>query len=1043
MSRLRHVVALVFFVLFSLLAPSARAQVGTGVVTGTILDAADRKPAGDVVVTLVSPSLQGEQVVVTDSSGFYRIANLPPGRYTLQLEKAGYKPYSRDGIELRGDSTFRINAELLSTSLTADEVVSVARAPTVDVGSSTTGVSITSDFTSRVPVSAPGSKGSASRSFESVAVVAPGAHADDYGVSIAGTTSVENQYVIDGLSVGNPAFGFLGTPLSSEFVQEMNVITGGYMPEYGRSTGGVINAITKTGSNEFHGDAFTYYSPGQLAGWRHPVQRQNGSVSWASSLAYLGDFGADLGGPIVKDKLWFYAGFDLSRTQYDVQRSINRIVVDAAGRPVVDSNGFTETELLPGTTQNGVAQSTAFQAIGKLTWAANDHNRVTLTAFMSPTSSGGPGKFGIDPRTGQPEVGTNTAPGSYTSVAHQFPSSAYDASLKWSADLENKHILVDTTVGWHHEEQSLLPSDGSQPGSGAGLSNVWQTLWQRNTTPHSVTDFENVPNPALCTPSAAAQKNGLTTLCPLSTYTSGGTGDINRQSYDRYQLGSVVTYILQAAGHHVIKAGASVELTDYSDLKGDTGGAQTQETPDGTLIRELYGLGILSSPDHPISLEPLKYHTRSTIAGGFIQDSWSVMDLVTLNVGLRYDAQVMYASDGTVGLSLQNEWSPRAGVIYDPTQAGRAKLFANYARFYENVPLDLADASLTGEPYIQSYHSLQGCNPLDVSQQHAQCQAPSNRVNSPDNPVTSPNRKWVSIGAGSEPVDPNIQAQSSDEFVAGGEYEVVSGGRAGLSYTKRWQNRVIEDMSLDGAQTFFIGNPGYGIGSQFPKATRDYDAVTGYFTKEYRNEWLAQASYTWSYLRGNTGGVFVAGSGIIQANHSSDFDTPNLTANHSGPLPYDHRHDFRIFGAKDWVFSADQRLSTGLSVRGTSGAPTNYVGADPNEGPGLVYILPRGSGDRLPWEFGTDVHLAYAFTESKDRSIRVSLDIFNLFDFQAVTATDEIYTNSTAVPTTGSLANLKDSSGNPIYRNQVNPNFGKPIQYQSPRTIRFGVRGTF
>ncbi len=573
---------------------------------------------------------------------------------------------------------------------------------------------------------------------------------------------------------------------------------------------------------------------------------------------------------------------------------------------------------------------------------------------------------------------------------------------------------------------------------------MWQTLWQRNTTPHSITDFEGFPNSSLCTPTAAAVAKGITTLCPLSTYTSGGTGDINRQSYDRYQLGSVVTYILQAAGHHVIKAGASIELTDYIDLKGDTGGAQTQETPDGTLIQELYGLGILTSPDHPLSLEPLKYHTQSYIAGGFLQDSWSIMDLVTLNVGLRYDAQMMYASSGAIGLALPNEWSPRAGIIYDPTQAGHAKLFANYARYYENIPLDLADASLTGEPYIQSYHDVGSCNALVPAQQHGQCQDPSNRVNSPDNGVTSPNRKWVSLGAGSEPVDPNIQAQSSDEFVAGGEYEIFAGGRAGATYTKRWQNRIIEDMSLDNTKTFFIGNPGYGIASQFPKAFRDYDAVTAYFTKEFRRDWLAQASYTWSSLRGNTGGVFVPGSGIIQANHSSDFDTANLTANHSGPLPYDHRHDFRIFGAKDWAVASPQhRLSTGILVPGTSGALTNYVGADPNEGPGLVYVLPRGSGERLPWEFSSDLHLSYRFSADREKAVTLSIDVFNLFNFQTVTATDEIFTNSTVTPTTGSLANLKDANGNPIYRNQLNPNFGQPTQYQAPRTFRFGLRGTF
>src|SRR5439155_4111399 len=143
------------------------------------------------------------------------------------------------------------------------------------------------------------------------------------------------------------------------------------------------------------------------------------------------------------------------------------------------------------------------------------------------------------------------------------------------------------------------------------------------------------------------------------------------------------------------------------------------------------------SPDHPERLEPLHYHTTSFIVGGFVQDSWSVLDLVTLNVGLRYDAQMLYASNGALGLALPNEWSPRVGVIYDFTQAGHSKIFANYARYYENVPLDLADASLTGEPYIQVYHDLRGCNPLIPSQQQGQCQQPSNLVKSPDNSATT------------------------------------------------------------------------------------------------------------------------------------------------------------------------------------------------------------------------------------------------------------------------------------------------------------------
>src|SRR5262249_26850417 len=144
----------------------------------------------------------------------------------------------------------------------------------------------------------------------------PGAKQDynGSGVSFAGSSSPENNYVIDGLSVNNPGFGVVGTPLSTEFIKETNVISGGYMPEYGRTMGGVLNVVTKSGSNEFHGGFFTFYTPGALIPTPKSVSVVGGSVVATSKPSYVGDVGADVGGPIVKDKLWFYTGFDVSRT---------------------------------------------------------------------------------------------------------------------------------------------------------------------------------------------------------------------------------------------------------------------------------------------------------------------------------------------------------------------------------------------------------------------------------------------------------------------------------------------------------------------------------------------------------------------------------------------------------------------------------------------------------------------------------------------------------------------------------------------------------
>ena len=109
-----------------------------------------------------------------------------------------------------------------------------------------------------------------------------------------------------------------------------------------------------------------------------------------------------------------------------------------------------------------------------------------------------------------------------------------------------------------------------------------------------------------------------------------------------------------------------------------------------------------------------------------------------------------------------------------------------------------------------------------------------NRTLTPDDP----NQKFGTVGAGATAVDPDIKPQSTWELVFGGEYEVIKDGRLGASYTKRWMNKVIEDMSRDEATSYFLGNPGYGIASDFPKPQRDYDAVTIYFSKTFGDEWL-------------------------------------------------------------------------------------------------------------------------------------------------------------------------------------------------------------
>jgi outer membrane receptor protein involved in Fe transport len=1078
----------------SLLVTAPAYAQGTSVLTGTVVDTATKKPLGDVVVTVTSPDLQGEQTVVTDKSGSYRIPSLPVGTYTLRLEGDGYKPFSRGGIKLSVNSTIRVNAELLPEGIKAEEVVVVGKAPTVDVGSSSTGVTLNQDFVSRIALNPPGGKAAASRSFESLAGVAPGAQADTYGVSIAGTTSPENAFQIDGVAVNDPAFGILGTPLSVEFVKEVGVITGGYMPEYGKAMGGIFDVVTKTGSNEFHGSVFFNITPGSLEGHREQVKSAASTITTNPSLGNLRDFGADIGGPILKDKLWFYAGVQFAFTRQRLERTLSEFLYQNDPDPThmggkvqqVDADGFPVTRPItcpasldkcPAGLQRSpisYADETAIQYIGKLTYLINADHNLTLSVYGTPTRSGGNGYWPFD-NTGTPAIGNIV--GSYNSIGGRYVSDANDVSLKYSGAFNNKRQLLDITFGWHHQHQATLAADGSGPDDTLDktkLASQPAVSYRRNQNPdyHSLGDFEPGSVPAgFCKPVQVWDdaSGGLVdkTPCPVTAYRRGGPGFIDDINMDSYQGKAVFTNLLQAAGHHVIKAGVDFGYNVFKHTKAYSGTDFYRENVTGTRYDDFRQYGFMQGPDDVVILPKYTAKTTSISVGAFVQDSWQILDKVTLNFGVRYDSQVIYGADGSVGLALPNQWSPRVGVIYDFTQQGRSKLFASFARYYEGVPLDMADRSFPSEPQANSRHRAasdahpERCDPTrpaDLDPMTGACRSDDFRVPNPVlNSPANPNQLWTRTGGSKEAVDPDISPQSSDEFQIGGEYEVFSDARIGLSYTHRYLNKAMEDMSRDEANTYFIGNPGYGIAKDFPKATRNYDALNVYFTKTYSNTWLVQASYTLSRLYGNYAGLFRPETGQLDPNINSDFDLRSLLPNRTGALPGDRTHQIKIYGAKDFLLPGGQDILLGLTFRTRSGAPLNALGSHPLYGADEVYIVPRGQGGSLnkdfsitqargDWLHTVDLKVGYSVRLNKDAGLSVSMDIFNLFGFQGVAGRDQSYTTSDVQPcTSGKVpACIKNADGTTFDpKTNVNPNYGKPTAYQDPRQFRFGAKVTF
>ncbi|HZJ55881.1 MAG TPA: TonB-dependent receptor [Myxococcaceae bacterium] len=1052
------------------------AQGATSVLTGNVVDTQTHAPVPDVVVTATSPSLQGEQVVVTDSTGLYRIPQLPPGTYTLRFEKETYRPYTRTGIDVAADRTLRLNVELLPEAIQGETITVTGAAPVVDVGSSTVGATINQDFIRNFALSRAGGVGGAVRSFDSIATAAPQAAVDLYGISISGSTSPENSYLIDGLAVNNPAYGVLGTPLTVEFLDEINVITGGYMPEYGRTTGGAVSGITKSGGNEFHGSVWGTFTPGALQGRAKTVTTAGAVVAGTRDLYNIGDFGATLGGYIIKDKLWFFAGVQPSFTRYSYKR---QFYIENPGQ--LDADGNQAYSLIPNSEQRRFADEKSIQFIGKLTYLISSDHRLSLTVTGTPTTGGSDSAFSVR----VPGVLTGRAPfpiGAYTlqtfnSNHFLTNDTAYDVNGELNSSFLDKRLLLDVRLGWHHQ------IDEGAPGDGTGFDNIHNLntlagipslapLYNSN-----VLDFEDqVP----ASVREACGTGDRTTKCQTSWNLYGGNNFLERQVLDSFQGKATITYLLNALGHHVIKAGVDGSLSYYDHLKTYGGGAWYFDFGPGpsaggtTVVQEARRFGYLSDIDTTAGNGILNAKSKSVIIGGFVQDSWSILDKVTLNVGLRWDGQYIYDKDGLLGIKLGNEWSPRIGFVWDPTQQGRSKIFANYGRYYEAVPLDIADRALSGESLLIANHD---CDPRVVGV--AGCDlTTANRGSN----IARPNVKWRNVAVDKTAVDPNLQPTSNDEIVAGGEYEVFPSARLGVSYTYRNLVRTIEDMSADNGNTYFVGNPGEGIATSFPKATRTYHAVTLQFTKNFSDLWQAQVSYTWSQLRGNYEGLFVNGTGQLDPNINATFDLAQLLVNQDGPLSGDITHTIKVFAAKEFIISSVLSLSLGLTYTGASGPPISYTGPS-NEtgyGPGQVYILQRGQGGRLPWVHSVDARLALNYRLSKDSVITVGVDGFNLFNFQNPIRVDEEYVtlpsltgggrdpgpivNGTQgtipapygvngyLPRGGVVAGpngvtlktvvLPDPDQQP-QTYAINPNWGRPTQYQAVRSFRFTARFSF
>src|SRR5437764_9737205 len=296
MKQFRFALLLALSVLLA--AGSAFAQTPTtGAIVGTVAQAGTPLPG--VTVEVKSAALQGVRNEVTDAKGQFRFSLLPPGDYTLTTTLSGFNTVTQKNIAVQLSRT--VTLDVAMSPQVSEQITVTGAAPVVDVTSAATGTNVTSETMATLPIA---------RNFTAVAQVAPGTNSDATGTTFYGSTGAENQYIIDGLNTTQIRSGTEGKTLNFDFVQEVEVKTGGMPAEYGRMTGGVINAITKSGGNEFSGGVFAFDQPRGLRADNATLTQRpftQGSTIDDKSQA---DYGADLGGYFIKDRLWVFGAYN-------------------------------------------------------------------------------------------------------------------------------------------------------------------------------------------------------------------------------------------------------------------------------------------------------------------------------------------------------------------------------------------------------------------------------------------------------------------------------------------------------------------------------------------------------------------------------------------------------------------------------------------------------------------------------------------------------------------------------------------------------------
>ncbi len=873
MHKVRGLVPIVVFVCALLIfVGGVWAQETTGGLQGTVKD-----PSGAVVpnakVVVTGAALVGSKELETDSSGYYRFANLPPGNYTLTVTAKGFKTSKREGLTLEVGHLPTIDIAL-EVGIASTTVEVTGAAPVIDTTTTQNMTNVTSDVISNVPHGV---------TFQSVIQFAPMARNEplaggvggtggslpgssgnglNVGFSIGGAADSESSYLVEGQDTENNSGGYSKANVPMQFIQEVEVKTSGVAAEYGGALGGVINVIMKKGGNEYHGELFVQYeSSGADANPTNAFLRYDPLSSGDATIGLdanaqiyqpLKDHfrilqpGFSVGGPIKKDRLWFFLG--VAPQINTVAKTVNFGANDGnAGNQY-----FTQDKQTYYTTARLDASLTSKIRV----YASWLYQYARETGDALPTS---------DPEKSQ---------SSYLNVSTFAPLTAYSHGLGWAApnatynvgaDISLTQKIVATTrygyffenyhdFGWPTTAPNLVWSTNGAPTpstcpTGSTLCTPGQPITLYVCDNSNAAPTAGCPNGGNPLPAGLQQPGGTTTTPYNQSYTLYNANK-------HYQFNQDVAFFKGGWwGTHNIKVGYQLNhLTNVIDQNGNvpqaflivgrghghgtytTTGAGNCTTLGADWASDkcagLYGYAIVQD-FATILAKPASDYNHAF----FAQDSWTVGRGLTLTLGLRVEKENLPPPAGYTIKSIDFGWGdkiePRLGAAWDPTGHGKMKVFGSYGVVNDVMKLLVAQTSWGAQAYEQCSYPLGpdgtpgGFSVSDININYVNGRAcPSGPVTTPAN-FTSSSAPPSLVDAASgvslienvnlrpwEPVAPGVKPYRQHEYVAGFDYQFTPTVAFEARYDRRRLDHAIEDASLsdpDWGEIYTIVNPGEGV----------------------------------------------------------------------------------------------------------------------------------------------------------------------------------------------------------------------------------------